>query len=382
MQSLRIGIIGLGNMGSSYADRLVAGEVPGASLAAVADPRTDRLARWPDARAFGHGEALIAAPDLDAVIIATPHYAHTDLGIAALEAGRHVLVDKPISVHKRDAERLLAAHRRPDRVFAAMFNQRTDGYFLKIRSLIHNGTLGAIRRIHWTSTHWFRTQAYYDSSAWRATWAGEGGGVLLNQAPHQLDMLCWLFGSPAAVNGFCAFGRYHDIEVEDDVTAYLEWADGTHGVFITGTGEAPGTNRLEIAAENGRLVLEHDRLVFHRNESPMSGFSRTTPELFAAPKVEVEVFEGLDHGPQHLGILRNFAAAIRGEEPLIAPAQEGLASVELANALLLSSWENRRVALPLDAALFARHLDAQIAASTNQKTVRPADAGDMTGSFR
>ena len=206
--------------------------------------------------------------------------------------------------------------------------------------------------------------------------------MLLNQAPHQLDMLCWLFGSPAAVNGFCAFGRYHDIEVEDDVTAYLEWADGTHGVFITGTGEAPGTNRLEIAAENGRLVLEHDRLVFHRNESPMSGFSRTTPELFAAPKVEVEVFEGLDHGPHHLGILRNFAAAIRGEEPLIAPAQEGLASVELANALLLSSWENRRVALPLDAALFARHLDAQIAASTNQKTVRPADAGDMTGSFR
>jgi predicted dehydrogenase len=369
-------------MGSFYADRLAAGDVPGATLAAVADPRADRLTRWPDARAFGDGHAMIAASGLDAVVIATPHYAHTDLGIAALEAGLHVLVDKPISVHKRDAERLIAAHRRSDRMFAAMFNQRTDGYFLKIRSLIHESALGAIRRIHWTSTHWFRTHAYYQSSAWRATWAGEGGGVLLNQAPHQLDMLCWLFGLPAAVTGFCAFGRYHDIEVEDDVTAYLEWPGGTHGVFITGTGEAPGTNRLEIAAENGRLVLEQDRLVFHRNEMPMSDFSRTTPELFAAPKVEVEAFEGLDHGTQHLGILRNFAAAIRGEEALIAPAQEGIASVELANAILLSAWEGRRVELPLDAAVFAHHLDARIAASTARKTVRPADAGDMTGSFR
>ncbi len=382
MEPLRIGIIGLGNMGASYADRLAAGEVPGAILAAVADPRFERLARWPAARAFDDGEALIAAPGLDAVIIATPHYAHTDLGIAALEAGLHVLVDKPISVHKRDAERLIAAHRRPDRVFAAMFNQRTDGFFLKIRSLIRDGSLGAIRRIHWTSTHWFRTHAYYQSSAWRATWAGEGGGVLLNQAPHQLDMLCWLFGMPTAVTGFCSFGRYHDIEVEDDVTAYLEWSGGTHGVFITGTGEAPGTNRLEIAAENGRLVLEHDRLVFHRNETPMSEFSRTTPELFAAPKLQVEVFEGLDHGPQHLGILRNITAAIRGEEELIAPAREGLASVELANAMLLSAWEGRRVALPLDAALFARQLEARIAASTAKKSVRPADAADMTGSFR
>jgi predicted dehydrogenase len=382
MKPLRTGIIGLGNMGSFYADRLAAGDVPGATLAAVADPRADRLTRWPDARAFGDGHAMIAASGLDAVVIATPHYAHTDLGIAALEAGLHVLVDKPISVHKRDAERLIAAHRRSDRMFAAMFNQRTDGYFLKIRSLIHESALGAIRRIHWTSTHWFRTHAYYQSSAWRATWAGEGGGVLLNQAPHQLDMLCWLFGLPAAVTGFCAFGRYHDIEVEDDVTAYLEWPGGTHGVFITGTGEAPGTNRLEIAAENGRLVLEQDRLVFHRNEMPMSDFSRTTPELFAAPKVEVEAFEGLDHGTQHLGILRNFAAAIRGEEALIAPAQEGIASVELANAILLSAWEGRRVELPLDAAVFAHHLDARIAASTARKTVRPADAGDMTGSFR
>ncbi len=379
---LRVGVIGLGNMGSSYAQRLAQGEVPGATLAAVCDVQEARQTKWTMAAAWSDPQAMLDAGALDAVVVATPHYSHTDLGIAALEKGLHVLVDKPISVHKADAERLIAAHRNPKQVFAAMFNQRTDGYYRKIKQLIASGALGEIRRVHWIITNWFRSAAYYASSDWRATWAGEGGGVLLNQCPHQLDMLCWLVGAPSAVTAFCHFGKYHDIEVEDEVTAYLEYANGCTGVFVASTGEAPGTNRLEITGENGKLVLENDRLMFHRNDVPMSEFSRTTPELFAAPKVSVEEFFDLDHGPQHTGILKNFIEAIRDGAPLIAPAAEGLASVELANAMLLSAFENRRVTWPIDARAYAARLQERIDTSTHHKKVIPQTVGDMGGSFR
>lgn len=382
MNPVRTGVIGVGNMGTFYAERLASGAIAGASLTAVCDPRPDRRSRWPGVAGFTTAEELIAQAPVDAVVIATPHYSHTAIGIAALQRGLHVLVDKPVSVHKADAARLLAAHRDPRQVFAAMFNQRTDGYFLKIRELVDRGALGAIRRIQWTITHWFRSEAYYASSDWRATWAGEGGGVLLNQCPHQLDLLCWLFGMPSAVTAFCHFGKHHDIEVEDEVTAYLEYAGGATGVLIAGTGEAPGTNRLEVAADNGRLVLENDRLVFHRNTVPVSEFSRSTSELFAAPAVITEEFAGMDHGPQHAGILANFIAAIREGAPLIAPAAEGMHSVELANAMLLSTFENRRVELPIDGAAYAARLQERIDHSTHHKGVRPASVPDMKDSFR
>ncbi len=382
MNPIRTGVIGVGNMGSFYADRIASGDIEGAKLTAICDPRRDRWTRWPDAKGHANVKQMLAESQLDAVVIATPHYAHTDAGIAALEQGLHVLVDKPVSVHKADAVRLLAAHRNPVKVFAAMFNQRTDGYFLKIKELIDSGALGPIRRVQWTITNWFRSEAYYASSDWRATWAGEGGGVLLNQCPHQLDLMCWLFGTPSSVSAFCHFGKYHDIEVEDDVTAYLEYPGDATGVFIASTGEAPGTNRLEIVAELGKLVLENDRLSFHRNEVSMSEFSRSTPEFFAAPANTVEEFSGLDHGPQHLGVLKNFFAAIRDGVPLIAPAGEGLASVELANAMLLSSFEGRRVELPIDADVYALRLRERIEHSTHRKPVRPVNAADMKGSFR
>ncbi|MCZ7640695.1 MAG: Gfo/Idh/MocA family oxidoreductase [Verrucomicrobia bacterium] len=215
-----------------------------------------------------------------------PHYQHTTLGIAALEAGRHVMVEKPISVHKADAERLLAAHQRhPQPVFAAMFQLRTEPRYLKIRRLIQGGELGALVRVSWIITDWFRTEVYYASGGWRATWKGEGGGVLLNQCPHNLDILQWLCGMPARVRGFCQLGRYHHIEVEDNVTAYLEWASGATGVFITSTGEAPGTNRFELCGTRGKVVLENNRLTFTRNETDMVEFSRDARTGFARPEV-------------------------------------------------------------------------------------------------
>jgi predicted dehydrogenase len=362
-KKVRLGIIGLGVMGRVHAANLLAGKIPRIELTAVADTNPANLAGLPGVETFASLEAMAASGLIDAVLIATPHFLHTGLGIEALAAGLHVLVEKPISVHKADAERLIAAHTRPDRVFAAMFNQRTDPYYSQLRRLIHGGDLGEVRRVNWTITNWFRTEHYYASGSWRATWAGEGGGILLNQCPHNLDLLQWLFGMPRRVRAFCHFGRYHDIEVEDDVTAYLEFPHGATGVFVASTGEAPGTNRLEVTAERGRVVLENDRLVLTRNATPMSEFSRSSTVPFAQPATTEVVLTPADHGTQHLGILQNFADAILDGAPLIAPGAEGIHSVELANAMLLSTWQDRTVDLPLDAGLYAQALGAKIAGS-------------------
>jgi len=367
MERIRLAIAGLGNMGATHAASLLAGRVAGLELAAVCDRDPGRLARFPGIPAYASAEAMIAAGGSDAILIATPHPSHVPLGIAALEAGLHVLMEKPLAVHKAEGERLIAAHRKRRQVFALMFNQRTDGAYRKIRQMVQDGELGEIRRVNWIITDWFRTEAYYASGGWRATWAGEGGGLLLNQCPHNLDLLQWIFGQPLRVRAQCRFGRYHDIEVEDDVTACLEFATGATGVFIASTGEAPGTNRLEIAAERGRLVFEDDLLVFHRNAMPMSEFSRAAQQSFAKPEVTVSTVTGLGHGGQHGEILQNFADAIRTGQPLIAPAAEGLRSLELANAMLLSTWLDRPVDLPLDAALYARHLQRRITGSQAKK---------------
>lgn len=357
MKQVRIGVIGLGGMGSSHASRILAGEIPGLELTAVCDRAPERLEKFPEVARFSGSAEMVASGGVEAVLIATPHYSHTTLGIEALEAGLHVLVEKPISVHKADCERLIAAHRGEGQVFAAMFNQRTDPLYRKVKQLLDSGELGAVQRYQWTVTDWFRSQAYFDSGQWRATWSGEGGGVLLNQSPHNLDLMQWLLGMPESVHAHCAIARYHDIEVEDEVTALLRHADGRCGVFTTSTGEMPGVNRLEIAADRGLLTVEGGRIHFRRNEQPTSEYSRTTPERFAKlPCWEIEVPVS-GKAPQHVGIMKNFARAILEGEPLIAPAAEGMHSVELANAMLLSTFENRTVELPIDGAHYQQLLE-------------------------
>jgi len=384
MDKVRIGIVGLGNMGSAHAASIQAGKIKQLELTAISDVDTARFARVPNAKGFAQVDEMIASGLIDALLIATPHYDHTTLGIKALKAGLHVIVEKPISVHRADAERLIAAYTNKKQVFAAMFNQRTDLYYRKIRQMIQNGELGEVRRVNWIITNWFRTETYYSSGGWRATWAGEGGGVLLNQCPHNLDLFQWLFGMPTSVRAFCKFGRYHDIEVEDDVTAYCELANGATGVFITSTGEAPGTNRLEIAAERGRLVYENDTISFTRNEVPMSEFSRTSPLAFARPDTWDVTVPAAGHGGQHNEILQNFVDCILRGAPLLAPAVEGIHSVELANAMLMSAWTDQPVSLPLDGKKYERMLKQKIAESAKtKKKVRAVVAGgdDFSKSF-
>lgn len=384
MKQVRIGIAGVGNMGSVHARNILDGKIDRLVLAGLSDGDPRRMDGFAEVPHFATLEEMIASVGLDAVIVATPHYHHVPMATTVLQAGLHVMVEKPIAVHKADAEKLLAvAKSRRKQVFAAMFNQRTDPYYQKLRAMVQGGELGKVRRINWIITDWYRTETYYGSSQWRATWAGEGGGVLLNQCPHNLDLLQWIFGLPKQVRAFCGFGRYHNIEVEDDVTAYLEFAGGMTGLLVTTTGEAPGTNRLEIAAEHGRVVYEADRLRFTRNAVAMSEFSRTSPEAFGRPETsEVEIkVDG--HGVQHNGILQNFVNAILDEEPLLSPAREGIRSVELANAMLLSAWTNKTVDLPISSALYARRLKEKIKHSRprKKKVSKRAASDDFARSF-
>jgi predicted dehydrogenase len=382
MKSVRIGIAGLGNMGRFHVDYLEKGLVNRCALTALSDAFPAALERYQGRyKTFTSSADMIRSGEIDAIIIATPHYLHTTIGIDALENGLHVLVEKPISVHKADCQRLIAAHRNPKQVFAAMFQQRLEPKFQKIRSLIRNGELGQLLRISWIITDWYRTEAYYASGGWRATWKGEGGGVLLNQCPHNLDMLGWLCGPPARVRGFAQLGCYHSIEVEDNVTAYLEWPNGATGVFITSTGEAPGTNRLEIAGDRGKLVLENNQISFTRNEVSMIEFSRTSQAGFAKPAVW-NVTVPFDPAPgQHQDITRNFVEAILDNAPLYAPASEGIHSVELANAILYSALENRTIELPLDGAAYEAKLTQLIKDSRLEKKVVQATNEDFTQSF-
>jgi predicted dehydrogenase len=323
---------------------------------------------------------------VDAVVVATPHFDHVPIAIDAMRAGLHVLVEKPMAVHKADCVRMLDAWRAAGErvVFAEMFNQRTDPRFIKVKAMVAAGELGRITRINWIITDWFRTEAYYRSGGWRATWRGEGGGVLLNQCPHNLDLWQWMFGMPRRVRAFAELGRWHDIEVEDQVTAYFEYDGGVSGVFVTSTGEAPGTNRLEVAGDRGKLVLEGSEMIFVRNEVGAAEYNQTSPERFGRPEVwNVRIPIQVGPPSQHVVILANFVEAIASGAPLLAPASDGIRSVELANAMLYSSFRSETVELPLDAAAYEQLLQKLVSDSRYVKVAAASPTpDDLSKSFR
>jgi len=385
-RNVRIAVVGVGSMGAVHARELLLGNIPRATLSAVCDSDPEALVRFPGVPSFANSRALLAAGIADAVLIATPHYDHTPLAIEALAAGLHVLTEKPLAVHKADCLRMLDAYeRRPNKnqVFAEMFNQRTDARFLKLRELITLGELGTLRRMNWIITDWFRTEAYYRSGGWRATWRGEGGGALLNQCPHNLDLWQWLFGMPKRVHAFCGFGTFHDIEVEDQVTAYLEYEHGTSGVFVTTTGEAPGTNRLEVVGDLGKVILDATGLEFTRNQASMMDFVKNSPDRYTRPASSTVRIPLAAGGGQRNAIIANFTNAILDGEALIAPATEGISSVELSNAMIYSGLTKQTVELPLDPALYAAELKRLV---KNSRYVKPAvqrcNSDDMSRSFR
>ncbi|MBP3540665.1 MAG: Gfo/Idh/MocA family oxidoreductase [Clostridia bacterium] len=361
MDKVKIGVIGLGNMGSEHCRLLLSGKAPEAELCCVADLRAERR-EWaknslPAGTAiYKDGLSLIRAKGCDAVIIAVPHYQHPELSIAALENGLHVLCEKPVAVYTQQVQPVLDAAKRSGKTFALMFNQRTNCVYRRMKEILFSGEMGEMKRVSWTITDWYRSQAYYDSGSWRATWAGEGGGVLLNQCPHQLDLLQWLCGMPEKISAFCHEGKWHDIEVEDDVTAYMEFPGGATGVFIASTGDLPGTNRLEISFDRGKLVCENGQLTRWLLPHSEKDHFRLSQSAYPQPAMTVETLETDGQNPQHIGVTNAFVAHILHGTPLVAEGWEGRNGLMLSNAMHLSSWLGQPVTLPVDEALFASML--------------------------
>ena len=370
MKEVRYGIVGAGNQGTYYALRLNEGQVPLSRLTAVADINPVKLdAIKPklsgEVAYYDDYKKMLDDGVCDAVLVVVPHYSHPEIVIECLNRGVHVITDKPAAVYTKQVEEMNAAAEKSTALYGMMFNQRTNCLYRKMREIIAEGGIGTLQRVNWIITDWFRTQNYYDSGSWRATWKGEGGGVLINQCPHQLDLVQWVVGEmPVSVNGFCKYGKWHDVEVEDEVTAYFEYANGASGVFITTTGEAPGTNRFEVSGTKGKLLCENKKLYYYKNAEDSQSFSATSKESFAAPKCEVIEPETDGENPQHVGILKNFTEAILGKADLFVDGKEGIRGVELMNAIELSGWnKGARVDLPIDGDAYREELMKHVAVS-------------------
>ncbi len=368
METLKTAIIGIGNMGTAHAQSIWEGRVPGLTLAAVCDTDPARLCHaaevWPGVACYDDTAALLAAGGVQAAIVAVPHPLHSEIAGQALAAGLHVLVEKPLDVRLSAAEALCRQAKTSGRVFALMLNQRTNPLFARARKIVQGGELGQLKRSVWIITNWYRTQHYYDSGAWRATWAGEGGGVLLNQAPHNLDIWQWICGMPASVTAYCEVARYHHIEVEDDATIFTRYENGATGVFITSTGELPGTNRLEIVGTKGKLVLENGVLKWWRLKTAEDAIRFASKDNFAEPDYAYQEITPDAPETAHIGVLQNFAEAILSGAPLLSPGEDGLKQLAISNAAYLSQWTgNAAIPLPPDTALFDRLLNEHIQTS-------------------
>jgi predicted dehydrogenase len=388
MNSMRIGVIGLGNMGAGHAKYLIRGDIQGGVLTAVCDERQERL-EWArqelgdGVRTYSDVDAFLRSGDIDGVLIATPHYSHPELAIKAFEHGLHVLIEKPAGVYTKAVRLMNEAAAKSGKVFGIMYNQRTNPLYQKLRDLISSGELGEVRRTNWIITNWYRSQSYYDSGGWRATWAGEGGGVLINQDPHQLDLWGWTTGlKPKRLRAFCSFGKYRNIEVEDDVTAYVEYENGATGVFVTTTGEAPGTNRFEVTGDRGKIVIEEGKLTFWRLRVPEPEFNATYRGDFGQPecwKCEIPVPGG--DSPQHAGITQDWVNAVLKGTKLLAPGEEGINGLMLSNAMLLSTWTDDWVYFPIDEDLFYAKLQEKIRESKTTKAAGEYRTLDVQGTF-
>ena len=385
MSKIRLGVIGVGNMGRSHCKNIKEGKCPEIELVAISDSNPKRIQAMKDdgyenVTYFTSAEEMMDSGLIDSVLVAIPHYYHAEYAIMAMKKGLHVMVEKPAGVYTKQAREMNDVAKESDVVFAMMFNQRTNHIYRKAKELVSGGQLGELRRVNWIITNWYRPQVYYDSGDWRATWSGEGGGVLLNQCPHQLDLLQWICGLPVSVQAFLKFGQWHDIEVEDDVTAYMEFENGATGCFVTTTGDAYGTNRLEIQLEKGKIVIEDGKIRVWEFAVSEPEFSRTTDNPFA--KMEKKEIEIVTDGKneQHYGVMNAFAAAILRGEPLIANGEEGINGLMLSNAMHLSAWTQSKVSLPIDEDVYYAELMKRVKTS-KRKTTTVEVVADTSGTY-
>ncbi len=385
MEKLKLGIIGYGNMGTSHARNIAEGKVPNVELMAICDidpSRKEACAKnHPQVAFFDNHEDLMKSGLCDAVLIAVPHYDHPPMAIKAFELGLNVIVEKPAGVYTKQVLEMNEVAAKSDKVFGIMYNQRTDRVYQRLKQMIENGELGHIKRITWIVTTWYRCQAYHNSSAWRSRWETEGGGTLINQNPHQLDLWQWLFGVPDKVFAKVGFGKYYDIEVEDEVVAFFDYNNGTIGQYITSTAEAPGTNRLEIACDMGRVIVEGDTITFHRNNVSEREWNKISKSPFGKPKTDVVTEVIANGGEQHPTLLQNYANAVLTGSPLLAPGEEGIKGLTISNAIHLSGWTGETIDLNnFPHQKFYDILQEKIKNSTHKKTVNKVH-GDTRGTY-
>ena len=387
MKKINLGILGIGNIGRDHVKRIVEGNCPEIHLAAVCDLKPERLelARelaGKDLPVFTDALEMMKSGLIDSLLISVPHYDHPKFAMLAMENGLHVLLEKPAGVYTKQVLEMNACAEKHDVKFGLMMNQRTNCIYRKMRELVQSGELGEIRRTNWIITNWYRPQAYYDSGDWRATWSGEGGGVLLNQCPHNIDLWQWICGMPKSVHAHMHFGKWHDIEVEDDVSAYVEYENGATGMFITSTGDAPGTNRFEITLDKGKLIAEGDKLIMCKSEISEKEFSATNKSPFGSMKFEVSQVETDGGNPQHTGVMNAFASAILHGTPLVAEGTEGIRGLTISNAMHLSAFTGKTIDLEnFDHELFYEELMKRVAVSRRKTTVTETVAGDMSNTF-
>ncbi|MBR1983537.1 MAG: Gfo/Idh/MocA family oxidoreductase [Clostridia bacterium] len=388
MEKVRFGIVGLGNQGSAYANEFfVKGKVVNGVLTAVCDNDPKKIEIFKqnvteNVKFFSDYKEMIDSGEIDAVLVDTPHYDHPEITSYALSHGVHALCDKPAGVYTKQVREMNETADKSDKIFGMMFNQRANCLYRKMRELIVGGEIGEIIRVNWIITDWYRSQKYYDSGSWRATWKGEGGGVLINQCPHQLDLVSWITGmQPKKVNGFVKYGHFHDIEVEDEVTAYFEYENGATGVFITTTGEAPGTNRFEVSGTLGKILCEGGKLILSKNAEDLRTFTKTFDQPFGRPKVEVKEVETDGENLQHVAITNNFANAILGKEELFVSGKEGIKGVELMNAIELSGWKNgKTVTIPVNEKEYLKQLNKR-RKNSKLKEVGEVIVADTRGTY-
>jgi len=348
---IRYGIIGIGGMGANHANLLLQNKINNACLASVCDMNKSFANNFADIPFYSNVSDFFNKEKIDVAIIATPHRSHVNLGKQALENHVNIIIEKPLAVTTKQCREFIEFSKNYDSKFGIMLNQRTNPAFIKLKKMITSGELGKIHRYQWTITDWFRTNYYYNISDWRATWKGEGGGVLMNQSIHQLDLCQWLFGMPHSVVTDMQLGRFHNIEVEDEVTSILKYNDGMKGIFSTTTGETPGVNRLEIASDYGLVIYENNCLTWKKLSETSTSFIKNSKTLFDKPSVETLQFEfpnDEDQHVEHSRILQNFTNFLLGKEDLHVPGDQGINSVELINAMILSGLDKKEIELPLN----------------------------------
>lgn len=359
-------VVGVGRMGSVHAENLYKGRVKGARLAGIQDVSAEALERFTakyPVPAFTDLNECVEETKPDGAVIATPHYFHVPIANSLLERGIAVLTEKPEAAEIKEALRLnetAAAH--PDTLFGIMYNQRTSPVYMKAKELVSSGALGKLKRVSMTITDWYRSQNYYDMGGWRASWSGEGGGVMINQCVHQLDILQWLVGTPLSIEAHAdTAGR--NITVENEMYCYMEYPDGLKGTFTASAHELKGTNVLEISGDKGKIVAGKYSMKYYSFEPSECEVNRTAKKGYGSAKVRKKrYFYGLKrliadaiYG-QQLNVLRAFAAALNGTGELVAAGEEGARALEFINAAYISAYTGEKVTFPVDPYRYSRTL--------------------------